>query len=326
MDMTDRLDPELAGPLKAFLSLTGGGFHLHDIPAARQRRNELAAAQMAKAPIIGGVTSKDRHAPGPQGAPDVFVRIYQPTDRPASLPALVWIHGGGYVLGRVEQDDPLARHLSKVAACVVASVEYRLAPEHPHPAPVEDCYAALKWFAAHADEFGVDRSRIALGGASAGGGLAAGLALLTRDRAEVELAYQLLIYPMIDDRNVAPASETAPDTFVWSRENNLMGWRAYLGHEPGGADVSPYAAAARATDLSGLPPAYIPVGDLDLFLDENIDYARRLLAAGVPTELHVYPGGYHGFNGFAPGADIVQRFNTERDQALKRALHRPTLG
>ena len=322
MDMTDRLDPELAGPLQTFLSLTGDGFSLHDIPAARQRRNELAAAQMAKAPIIEGVTSEDRHVPGPPGAPDVFVRIYQPTDRPATLPALVWIHGGGYVLGRVEQDDPLAKHLSKVAACVVVSVEYRLAPEHPHPAPVEDCYAALKWLAAHADEFGVDTSRIAIGGASAGGGLAAGLALLTRDRAEVELAYQLLIYPMIDDRNVAPASGTAPDTFVWSRENNLMGWRAYLGHEPGGADVSPYAAAARATDLSGLPPAYIPVGDLDLFLDENIDYARRLLAAGVPTELHVYPGGYHGFNGFAPGADIVQRFNTERDQALKRALHR----
>lgn len=322
MDMTDRLDPELAEPLQTFLSLTGGGFSLRDIPAARQRRNELAAAQMAKAPIIEGITSEDRYAPGPPGAPDVFVRMYQPTDRPPSLPALVWIHGGGYVLGRVEQDDPLAKHLSKVAACVVASVEYRLAPEHPHPAPVEDCYAALKWFAAHAGEFGVDRSRIAIGGASAGGGLAAGLALLARDRAEVELAYQLLIYPMIDDRNVALASETTPDTFVWSRENNLMGWRAYLGHEPGGADVSPYAAAARATDLSGLPPAYIPVGDLDLFLDENIDYARRLLAAGVPTELHVYPGGYHGFNGFAPGADIVQRFNTERDQALKRALHR----
>ena len=145
---------------------------------------------------------------------------------------------------------------------------------------------------------------------------------MTRDRGEVELAFQLLIYPMIDDRNVAPASETLSDTFVWTRENNRMGWHAYLGQEPGGADVSPYAAAARASDLTGLAPAYIPVGDLDLFLDENIEYAQRLLAAGVPTELHVYPGGYHGFNGFAPGADIAQRFNTERDEALKRILHR----
>ncbi len=250
------------------------------------------------------------------------MRIYQPTDRPATLPALLWIHGGGYVLGSVERDDLLAKHLARVGQCVVASVEYRLAPEHPFPAPVEDCYAALKWLSAHSAEFGVNKSRIAIGGASAGGGLAAGLALLTRDRAEVEVAFQLLIYPMIDDRNIAPASATVPDTFVWTRENNLMGWRALLGREPGGKDVSPYAAAARATDLKGLPPAYIPVGDLDLFLDENITYAQRLLAAGVPTELHVYPGAFHGFNGFVPGAEISRRFNADRDNALKRMLHR----
>lgn len=322
MDMTQRLDPELAAPLDAWLKATGGGIKLHDIPAARRMMDELIAAQMAKVPPIEGINSEDHQAPGPEGDPDVFVRVYQPTDRPDSLPALLWIHGGGYVLGSVERDDFLAKHLARVGQCVVASVEYRLAPEHPFPAPVEDCYAALKWLAAHSDDFGVDRSRIAIGGASAGGGLAAGLALLTRDRAEVELSFQLLIYPMIDDRNIAAASQTLPDTFVWSRENNLMGWRAYLGHEPGGPDVSPYAAAARATDLSGLAPAYIPVGDLDLFLDENVDYAQRMLAAGVPTELHVYPGGFHGFNGFVPGAEISQRFNTERDKTLRRMLHR----
>ena len=320
MTMTDRLDPELAAPLETFLHLTGGGLNLHDIPATRRTMEEMAEAQMAKVPPITGITITDRQVPGPDG--EVFVRVYQPTERPDTLPALLWIHGGGYVLGSVERDDLLASHLAKVAQCVVVSVEYRLAPEHPFPAPVEDCYAALKWLATHTDELGVEPSRIAIGGASAGGGLAAGLALLTRDRAEVELAFQLLIYPMIDDRNVAPASDTLPDTFVWTRENNLMGWRAYLGREPGGADVSPYAAAARADDLTGLAPAYIPVGDLDLFLDENIEYAQRLLAAGVPTELHVYPGGYHGFNGFAPGADIAQRFNNERDEALRRILHR----
>ena len=320
MSMTDRLDPELAAPLDTFLHLTGGGLNLHDIPATRRTMDELAAAQMAKVPPITGITTADRQVPGPDG--EVFVRIYQPEERPDTLPALLWIHGGGYVLGSVERDDLLATHLAKVAQCVVVSVEYRLAPEHPFPAPVEDCYAALKWLATHTDELGVEPSRIAIGGASAGGGLAAGLALLTRDRGEVELAFQLLIYPMIDDRNVSPASETQPDTFVWTRENNRMGWHAYLGREPGGADVSPYAAAARASDLTGLAPAYIPVGDLDLFLDENIEYAQRLLAAGVPTELHVYPGGYHGFNGFAPGAEIAQRFNNERDEALKRILHR----
>ncbi len=248
--------------------------------------------------------------------------IYQPTDRPDTLPALLWIHGGGYVLGSVERDDPLAKHLAKVAQCVVVSVEYRLAPEHPFPAPVEDCYAALKWLSAHGNELGVEKPRIAIGGASAGGGLAAGLAVLARDRTEVEVAFQLLIYPMIDDRNITPASEAIPDNFVWSRENNLMGWRSYLGREPGGEGVSPYAAASRATDLAGLPPAYIPVGELDLFLNENIEYARRLLEAGVPTELHVYPGAYHGFNGFAPSAEVSQRFNAERDNALKRVLHR----
>jgi acetyl esterase/lipase len=284
--------------------------------------DELAAAQMAKAQPIEGINTVDRRIPGPVGAPEVFVRIYQPTDRPSTLPALLWIHGGGYVLGSVERDDLLAKHLAKVGQCVVASVEYRLAPEHPFPAPVEDCYAALKWLSAQSIELGVNKARIAIGGASAGSGLAAGLAVLTRDRAEVEVAFQLLIYPMIDDRNIAPASATVPDTFVWTRENNLMGWRAYLGREPGGTDVSPYAAAARATDLRGLPPAYIPVGDLDLFLDENITYAQRLLAAGVPTELHVYPGAFHGFNGFVPHAEISRRFNTDRDNVLKRMLHR----
>lgn len=322
MTMTRRLDPELAAPLEAWLNATKGGINLHDIPAARRTMDELAAAQMAKAPPIEGVSTADRQAPGPEGAPEVFVRIYQPTDRPDTLPALLWIHGGGYVLGNVERDDLLAKHLARVGQCVVASVEYRLAPEHPFPAPVEDCYAALKWLSAHSTELGVNTSRIAIGGASAGGGLAAGLALLTRDRAEVEVAFQLLIYPMIDDRNIAPASKTVPDTFVWTRENNRMGWRAFLGRESGAADVSPYAAAARAPDLRGLPPAYIPVGDLDLFLDENITYAQRLLAAGVPTELHVYPGAFHGFNGFVPSAEVSRRFNADRDHALKRMLHR----
>jgi acetyl esterase/lipase len=316
------LDPELAAPLAAWHHATDGGINLHDIPAARRMMKELAAAQPAEARPIDGVSTEDRQALGPEGAPDVFVRIYQPTARPDTLPALLWIHGGGYVLGSVARDDLLAKHLAKVGQCVVASVEYRLAPECPFPAPVEGCYAALTWLSAHSAELGVNTSRIAISGASAGGGLAAGLALLTRDRAEVEVAFQLLVYPMLDDRNIAPATETVPDTLVWTRENNLMGWRTYLGREPGGADVSPYAAAARATDLHGLPPAYIAVGDLDLFVDENITYAQRLLAAGVPTELHVYPGAFHGFNGFMPGAAISRRFNADRDQALQRALHR----
>src|SRR5919204_193325 len=154
MSMHHRLDPELAAPLAAWYEATQGGINLHDIPAARRMMEDLAAAQMAQARLIEGVSTEERQAPGPEGAPEVFVRIYQPTERPDTLPALLWIHGGGYVLGSVERDDLLAKHLARVGQCVVASVEYRLAPEHPFPAPVEDCYAALKWLSARSAEFG----------------------------------------------------------------------------------------------------------------------------------------------------------------------------
>jgi len=217
-----------------------------------------------------------------------------PTDRPLDL-----------------NDIPTARaKMKKMVTSLLAALP-----------PVEDCYAGLKWLFAHADELGVDPSRIAIGGASGGGGLAAGLALLARDRAEVRVAFQLLIYPMIDDRNVTPASYAITDPRMWHRESNRLGWKAYLGREGGGADVSPYAAAARATDLTNLPPAYIPVGALDLFVDENIEYAQRLVQAGVPTELHVYPGAFHGFDLFAPSARVSKQFKGDRDDALKRALH-----
>ena len=225
-------------------------------------------------------------------------------------------------MGNIEQDDLMAKRFTTAADCVTVSVEYRLAPEHPFPAPVEDCYAALKWLFSHTRELGIDPTHIAIGGASAGGGLAAGLALLARDRAEVNIAFQLLIYPMIDDCNIRPASKSAPDTILWTRESNLIGWRCYLGCNPGGKGVSPYAAALRATDLRGLPPAYIAVGELDLFANESVEYARRLLQAGVTAELHVYPGAFHGFDGMAPGANVSQRFTADYYRALKLALYR----
>jgi acetyl esterase/lipase len=199
-------------------------------------------------------------------------------------------------------------------------VDYRLAPETPHPGPVEDCYAALKWLYTHADELGVDPKRIAIGGASAGGGLAAALGLLTRDRGEVPLVFQLLIYPMLDDRTVT-TTDPHPYTgeFIWTAEANRFGWRSLLGQEPGGPDVSPYAAAARAESLAGLPSTFISVGALDLFLEEDIEYARRLIRAGVPTELHVYPGAYHGFN-LTADAQVSQVAARDQLAALKRAL------
>lgn len=313
-------DPELAAGLAMFQQAVGE-ITLDDIPATRQFLDGLTAAMAAQAPEITGVATSDHYAPSPDGAPDVMVRVYQPEERPDTLPALLWIHGGGYVLGSVQGDDLKAKSLALGLNCVVVSVEYRLAPEHPYPGPLEDCYTALKWLAANAEQFGVNTARIAIGGASAGGGLAAGLGLLARDRDEVNVCYQLLIYPMIDDTNVEQASDTVPDAPLWTRANNLIGWRSYLGQEPGSEGISQYAAPSRAKDVSGLPPTYIGVGTPDLFRDEDISYAQRLMQAGVPTELHVYADGFHGFDGFAADSDAAQRFTGEQMRLLARALH-----
>jgi acetyl esterase/lipase len=319
MDFLDQIDPELKRVVDKMP--TDRPLDLTQIPKARVKMNKMVTALLEGMPPVEGVTSQDHFAPGPQGAPTVRVRVYRPDNQPNKLPALLWIHGGGYVMGDIEHDDRLMKQLVKRIDCVAASVDYRLAPENPFPAPVEDCYAALKWLHSNAGEFGVDSSRIAIGGASGGGGLTAGLALLTRDRGEVPVVFQLLIYPMIDDRNVTPASYAITDPRLWNRQANQLGWKAYLGRDGGGADLSPYAAASRATNLANLPPAYIPVGALDLFIDENIEYAQRLIQAGVPTELHVYPGAFHGFDLFAPSAKVSKQFKADRDNALKRALH-----
>lgn len=314
-------DPQLAAGLAGFEAAVPGGITLDDIPATRRFLDGLTAAMAAAAPPIEGVRSEDHHVPGPEGAPDVMVRIYEPEGRPQTLPALLWIHGGGYVLGSVEGDDLKGKVLALTLNCVVASVEYRLAPEHPFPAHLEDCYAALKWLAGKTGQLGINPERIAIGGASAGGGLAAGLGLLARDRGEIDLCYQLLIYPMIDDSNVEQAGPGVADAPLWTRANNLVGWRSYLGQEPGSEDVSLYAAPTRAEDVSGLPPTYIGVGTPDLFRDEDIVYAQRLMQAGVPTELHVYADGFHGFDGFAVESDAAQRFTAEYTRLLSRALH-----
>ena len=319
MNFVDQIDPELRKVVEKLP--TDRPLDLSEIPVARIKMKKMVTALLANLPAVEAVTSEDQFAPSSKGDPAVRIRVYRPSDQAATLPALYWIHGGGYVMGDIDQDDRLMAQLVKRIGCVAVSVDYRLAPEHPFPAPVEDCYSGLKWLFAHANELNVDPSRIAIGGASGGGGLAAGLALLVRDRGEVKVAFQLLIYPMIDDRNATPASYAITDPRMWNRESNRLGWKAYLGRDGGGADVSPYAAASRATDLKNLPPAYIPVGALDLFVDENIEYAQRLVQAGVPTELHVYPGAFHGFDLFAPSATVSKQFKADRDDALRRALH-----
>jgi acetyl esterase/lipase len=313
----ERLDPELAEPIRK--SLGQPGMDLSNSSEARILSDRMSANMANQRTEIDGVVSVDRKIPGLPGSPELTIRVYEAEKRVGSTPVLLWIHGGGYVVGDMELDDLLCRQLALKGECVVIQVNYRLAPEHPYPIPLEDCYATLKWLVAQADELQIDGSCICIGGASAGGGLAAGLALLARDREEIKLAWQLLLYPMIDDRNTELPSETLPETLIWTRHNNHYGWRAYLGHEPGSKDVEPYAAAARADNLEGLPPAFIGTGDLDLFAEESLNYAQRLVAAGVPTEMHMYPGAPHAFDGIlAPQADISQKFRNDILWAFKR--------
>jgi len=236
---------------------------------------------------VDGVDVVEHPDGGTQG-----VYVYRPVGSPAEgLPALLWIHGGGTILGTPEEDHELCSQLAEAAGIVVVSARYRLAPEHPFPAAHDDCYAALTWTRAHATEIGVDPERIAVGGASAGGGLAAGVVQRAVDDG-VPVAFQLLVYPMLDDRTtLRPAS--GRDHLIWSRASNRYAWTAYLGRSPAPGDAPEYAVPARRTDLAGLPPTWVGVGDLDLFLDEDVDYARRLEAAGVPVELVVVPDMYH---------------------------------
>lgn len=313
MKFEDYLDPEVAPALMAFPAemVTAIG---DNPPLARQMFDGFLE-QMAAALPPTEVTIEERTIPGPGG--DLRVVIYQPPGD-APRPGLLWIHGGGYIIGDARDDASCTPH-AEHTGCTIVSVDYRMAPEHPAPAGTEDCHAALLWMVENAEELGVDTSRLAIGGASAGGGMAASLALMNRDRNGPDLKLQLLIYPMIDDTHDTPSGHFVTHPNVWNRDVSMKAWKMYLGDNYGG-DVSPYAAASRATDVSNLPPAFIIVGTMDLFRDENIEYARRLLAAGVPTELQVYPGCFHGSEAIAPMAAVSQRMHQGKIDALKRAL------
>ena len=256
---------------------------------------------------------EERFAPG-RAERQVRMLVWRTPGATGPLPAVLHIHGGGYVLGSPDLGEENHRALVEAMPCMVVAVQYALAPEQPHPQPVEDCYTALSWMAGNAAELGIDPARIGVSGVSAGGGLAAALALLARDRGEIALAFQHLIYPMLDDRTCT-TEDPHPHTghWCWKHANNHFGWSALLGVPPGSDGVSPYAAPARATDLAGLPPAYLSVGMLDLFLEENLEYARRLSRAAVPVELHAYPGAYHAFDNFgdAPVAAQARRDNSD---------------
>jgi acetyl esterase/lipase len=315
MSRRDLIDPESRQPLDQLLEAMPGGFNaIPDIVARRDVASQMLAA--IEVPPNENVTHEDRVVPGPAGAPDISVRIYRPVNASGSLPGVYFIHGGGMILGNVEGESPVAEQVCEQVGAIVVSVEYRLAPEHPHPAPAEDCYAGLVWMARNAAELGFDPDRLAVYGGSAGGGLTIAVVLLARDRGFPAIRFQMPIYPMIDDTNETASSHEITDVGVWDRPANIEAWQWYLG----GGKADQYAAPARAEDLSGLPPAFIDVGTVDLFRDEDITFAMRLMQAGVPTELHVNPGAYHASEVLAPQAELSRRIWERRFDALRRGL------
>jgi acetyl esterase/lipase len=307
------VDPEML-PLTEMPSI---GFEAVGIEQVRAMMADMRPALPA---TPADVQIYEAHAPGRDGAPDVRLVVTAPKAAGQGRPGILHIHGGGFVLGSADMTGPTDAEYASQLGAVVVSVDYRLAPETPHPGPVEDCYAGLAWLHAQAAALGVDPSRIVVTGESAGGGFAAALVLLAKHRGEYAVAFQHLVFPMLDDRTVThPDPSPYLGQFVWTPDSNRFGWTSLLGGPPGGADVSAFAAPARASDLSALPPTFIICGALDLFLEEDLDYARRLIRAGVPTELHVYPGAPHGFM-FMPTAQVTQTFARDSMAALARAV------
>ncbi len=272
----------------------------------------LSAPRMSAGP---GVTVVERRV----GEPAVEVLVTAPKEHNPGRAAVLWIHSGGYVLGSPRIELPLAADLARDLGVVVISPAYRLAPEHPFPAAFDDCKTVLRWMRAHAGELDIDPARIAVGGGSAGGGLSAAIAQWCYDE-EIPLCAQVLLYPMLDDRTALRDDFGGRGRLVWSPEAIRFGWTSYLGHAPGQSDPPDYAAPARRMDLSGLPPAWIGVGDLDAFHDEDVDYARRLAASGVACELVIVPGMYHGADGWASKAQSMKDFRAGMIQHFRTHL------
>ncbi|MEX1251866.1 MAG: alpha/beta hydrolase [Hyphomonas sp.] len=308
------VEPDLIAFLDAMPTMTLSADNLAAIRAAR----DGMLSQLP--PFPETVSVEERHIPGPAGAPTVRTKIYLRKEGAALRPAILHLHGGGYIMGNPEFMGPQCALWADAFDAVVVGAAYRLGPETRYPGNVEDAYAALAWMIAHASELGINTARIAVAGESAGGGLAASLALLVRDRGEYNFCHQQLIFPMIDDRT-AVRTDLSPiyGEFVWNNGSNHFGWTSLLGQPPGSEGVSPYAAAARAESLKGLPPVFMATGALDLFTEENLDYAKRLMADGVPVELHVYPGAPHAFMQ-VPGARVTRAYARDAMAALGRAL------
>jgi len=258
--------------------------------------------------------------PGQDDRTKIRLRIYKPKTIASPTPVLVWLHGGGYVIGKPEMDDLSCAQYVRELGIIIVSVDYRYAPKNPFPVGLEDSYSALKWAVAHSQQLGMDAKRIAIGGASAGGGLAAALVQHAHDRQEVKPVFQLLVYPMLDDRTVLRADIDDSNSPTWSQKSNRFGWESYLGKKCGAEDVPEYSVPARREDLSGLPQAWIGVGTVDIFHDEDVAYAQRLMERGIECELYIVPGAFHGFDIFDTQIPIVQDFRKSQIAALKKNL------
>lgn len=313
-------DPELV-PAEEMLRTAMAEPTTETLPAVRAAMLEGFPGMEAPDLTAGGrVQVEERRVPGPEGAPEITLLILSPVGDHSPVGGIFHIHGGGMILGNCRTGvEWLVPHVAAGDA-VVVSVEYRLAPEHPDPAPVEDCYAGLAWTAKHAAELGIDPDRLIITGGSAGGGLAAGTALLARDRGFPRLSHQVLVCPMLDDRFETHSSRMLDGEGVWDRNANLFGWTCLLGERRGGPDVSPYAAPARSQDLTGLPRTYIDTGSVEVFRDEILAYATRLSQAGVNVDLHMWGGAFHGSDGMAAHAAVSQASTATRDEFVRRAL------
>ena len=314
MPTTPYYDPEVRVAIDA--AGLSGTIDANTVAGVRAARRTLYESRQ----FSDKVTRTNVVAPGLPGQPEVRLRVHRRADARGLQPCIFWIHGGGYVLGHPLQDDERFDLWCQQHDLTGVSIDYRLAPEHPYPAALDDCYAGLGWVVRHGAAFGIDGAQVGIGGASAGAGLAAGLALRVRDQGEFRIDYQLLLYPMIDDtRSTHSASWDVP---IWNPASNAFGWSAYLGSLAASSAIPAYAAANRATDLTGLPPTFLMVGSLDGFVDENLEFAKRLNHAGVPVDLHMYPGGPHGFDGFVPNTALARRARKETEDWLASQLTR----
>ncbi|MED1058265.1 alpha/beta hydrolase [Bacillus mycoides] len=312
--MKTRVNPELLQGLEMFPNLD---LHPENLQSIRE-----GIAQMRPPTVVDeSLSLTDEVIVGPDDNP-LPLRIYRPKSNNEPLPVLLWIHGGGYILGSIDDNDDTCMRFAKEAGCVVVSVDYRLAPEHPYPAPIEDCYSALKWIAYNAKSLNIDSNRIGVAGVSAGGGLTAALSLLARDRKYPSICLQMPLYPMIDDRNNTPSANEIKEGFVWNQKANEAGWKMYLGEMYGTDQIPVYAAPSRAEDYSDLPYTYTFVGQLDPFRSETLTYVSKLAQAGVDVEFHLYPNAYHWFEGLNPNADVSIYAVNEMVQAVKTGFKR----